>query len=90
MDKCSTSDSGKVVTPCESLKKACEHGNPRGKAKGIFAWALYNINQPCSDGPSRVFFGVKSGNFVAKGFAFNFCPFCGERIDKPFAEEATT
>lgn len=79
--KCTVRE-GKFVEPCDSLKGASEYGNPRGKAKGIFAWAFTNI----TTGPTRTMFGVKSGEHVAKGLMFNFCPFCGEKIDAPFAD----
>lgn len=87
-NKCTVSEDGKRVSPCDLLTKACELGNPRGRAKGVFSWVLYNIDKPRDAGPARVFFGIKSGEFVAKGFAFNFCPFCGERIDAPLASGA--
>jgi hypothetical protein len=29
---------------------------------------------------TRVFWGVKSGDYVQKGIVFSFCPFCGEKI----------
>lgn len=83
MSKCSISDDGKIVTACEDLASACEYGNPTGKRKGVWAWTLYSMSRTTSKGPVRQFFGIKSGKFVEKGFAFNFCPFCGTRIDSP-------
>ena len=82
-EKCYVRD-GRYVEPCNMLASATEYGNPRGKQKGIFAWALSIPGK----GASRTFFGVKSGEQVAKGLAFNFCPFCGERIEAPFTESS--
>lgn len=79
--KCSVRN-GNEVLPCLWLDKASEYGNPGGKKKGIFAWRLVNMK---SGELSRLFFGVKSGEHVEKGMALTFCPFCGERIDAPFA-----
>ena len=78
--KCTARD-GKFVDPCRTLERSCEDTNPGGKRKGVFAWELSNL-----DGPTRTMFGVKSGEFIAKGLLFNFCPFCGERIDAPFKD----
>lgn len=77
-EKCEVRD-GKFVEPCRMLHEAGEAGNPRGKQKGIYAWE-YRDRQ----GPTRTMFGAKSGEHVEKGLLFNFCPFCGERIDAPF------
>lgn len=79
--KCSVRD-GKFVEPCRLLEKATEYGNPRGKQKGVFA---YEWHTPA--GPSRTFYGAKSGEYVTGGLVFNFCPYCGERIDAPFAKD---
>lgn len=78
-DKCKADNS--EVTPCKSLLEATEYGNPRGKQKGIYEWRLVEMG---TGDLSRAFYGVKSGSLVEKGVAFNFCPFCGEAIDKPF------
>jgi hypothetical protein len=79
--RCTVRD-GKFVEPCSLLSSACEYGNPRGKQKGVFAWELHTPK-----GPTRTMFGVKSGEHIFKGVMFNFCPFCGERIDAPFAQD---
>lgn len=70
---------GKFVEPCDRLHSASEQGNPSGNKKGIFAWAYNN-----QEGPTRTMFGVKGGEHIKNGLLFNFCPFCGERIDTPF------
>jgi hypothetical protein len=85
VQKCTVLD-GKFVLACMALSSVCEPANPRGKQKGVFAWELSTPN-----GPTRTMFGAKSGDHVVKGMLFNFCPFCGERIDAPFVQgdEAT-
>lgn len=81
--KCTVRE-GLFVEPCDSLISASEYGNPRGKQKGIYGWVLGNRS-----GPTRTMFGAKSGEHVEKGVMFNFCPFCGEKIDAPFAATAS-
>lgn len=72
--ECTVRD-GKFVEPCEILEQVTEYGHPRGKQKGIYAWAWSN-----REGPTRTMFGVKSGDRVTPGILFNFCPFCGKSI----------
>lgn len=83
--KCSVRE-GRFVEPCAALHEVVEYGNPIGKRKGIYAWNLFSRETP---GPTRRMFGVKSGDHVKTGMLFNFCPFCGERIDAPFNQEAS-
>lgn len=80
--KCTVKD-GKFVEPCQSLQDATEFGNPSGKRKGVWCWEYYRED---TSGPTRRFYGTKSGDFVSKGIAFNFCPFCGEKIEAPFTD----
>lgn len=80
--KC-TVTAGKFVEPCSLLSAATEFGNPMGKRKGIFAWSYHSAET----GPTRTMFGVKSGEHAPKGMLFNFCPFCGEKIDAPFQSQ---
>jgi len=80
--KCSVLD-GDHVVPCSMLENATEYGNPHGKQRGIWAWRLYSTK---SHKPTRTFWGAKSGEHVAKGVIFHFCPFCGEPIDAPVLE----
>lgn len=81
--KCAVRD-GLFVEPCDSLQSATDNNIPGfSKTKGIASWHLTNIN---TGKPSRSYWGVKSKNHQ-NGFLFNFCPFCGERIDAPFNEE---
>lgn len=78
--KCSVSK-GRFVVPCRGLREATELRQPSGKKKGIFAWSYSN-----QDGPTRKFYGAKSGAYETSGTLFNFCPFCGEKINEPFSE----
>lgn len=74
---------GRFVEPCGPLEKATEYGNPpTGKQRGIYAWAYKNTE---THAPSRTFFGAKSTSHPT-GMAFNFCPWCGERIDAPLLD----
>jgi hypothetical protein len=78
-EKCTIRD-GRFVEPCDMLDKMSEFGNPpKGKSRGIYAWAYTNTR---THQPSRTFFGAKSTT-QPNGMAFNFCPWCGERIDAP-------
>ena len=51
--------------------------------KGVFIQNLINMN---THKPSRTYVGLKSANFK-NGILFNFCPFCGQKIDAPFAKD---
>lgn len=82
--KCSVRD-GNFIEPCDSLVSATEYGNPRGKQKGIWMWNMWSMD---THKPSRSYFGTKSGDHVQKGLLFNFCPFCGEKIDAPFMDKS--
>lgn len=82
--KCTISDDGMHVKPCSSLAETTMFGNPRGKQRGIWRWALFNFN---TNKPSRTYFGAKSGDHTDNGLIFNFCPYCGTQIDSPFAEQ---
>lgn len=81
--KCTITADRKFIDPCKMLADSTEFGNPTGKRKGVWCWEYHNRVQ---SGPTRRFFGVKSGDFASKGLAFNYCPFCGEKIDAPFTE----
>lgn len=74
------------VVPCTALEESIG-GFGTDKRKGIVAWHL--IHMPTGK-PSRSFIGVRSGDHAVKGVAFNFCPFCGTKIDAPFNRDATT
>lgn len=67
------------------LDAATEFGTPAGKNRGTFMWEYYKHTGGRIEMTRRMF-GVKSGEYKS-GVLFNFCPFCGERIDAPFAEQ---
>ena len=80
--KCSVKD-GRFVEPCDTLRDQTDTPMAMlSRAKGTVRWHYTNIQ---TGEPSRTFFGVKT-KANPEGFAFNFCPFCGERIDAPFAD----
>ena len=81
-----TVDEDRFVRPCDRLSETLEDGGPYGNRKGIFAWELHNLRE---NKPSRTFIGVKGGEHRKKGLLFNFCPFCGVRIDAPFGDKPT-
>lgn len=68
---------GKKLKPCASLAAALEYGNPNGKAKGMFLPERVNIKTG-ERGTDIV--QIHSGNFIPKGIAVEYCPFCGTRI----------
>lgn len=81
--KCTVRE-GHFVEPCTTLDENTD--NPQaafGKAKGITAWRYTSMT---THQPSRTFFGVKTKQ-NPNGHLFNFCPFCGEDISKPFMSE---
>lgn len=80
--KCTISDDGMHVTPCEMLESQAEFGHPRGKKRGIFCWQYTSSETGLK---TRTFFGVVSTE-SPNGMIFNCCPFCGERIDHPCLE----
>lgn len=89
-DTCTISQDGQHVQPCDTLEKLTEFGNPAGRKKGIFAWRLHARDAASgSFRPSRTIYGAKSGDHVGDGHLFNFCPFCGERINTPFIQPRT-
>lgn len=82
-DKCIILD-GRFVIPCDSLSTQTDTPHAGfSKAKGIARWHYTNLK---TGEASRTFFGVKT-KASPNGFLFNFCPFCGGKIDAPFAEK---
>ena len=82
-DKCTVRE-GKFVEPCDTLREAAEVGSPpSGKQRGLYWWQLSNLN---THKPTRSFFAIKTSSHP-KGLALNVCPWCGERIDAPFADD---
>ena len=81
--KCTVSEDGQHVEPCDALAHETEYGNPHPRKRGIFSWAYRDMR---TGKPSRTFFGAVTTH-SPKGFLFNFCPYCGEQIDSPFARD---
>lgn len=79
--KCSVSEDGNHIHPCRMLTSVFECDSIK---KGIVQYQLHNTQ---TGKPSRTFFIAKSGDYKKNGLALNFCPFCGEKIDAPFAEK---
>lgn len=69
---------GRQLSPCETLSNALEYGNPRTKSKGFFLPERVNINTG-ERGISIV--QLHSGDYVGRGVALHFCPFCGTNIE---------
>lgn len=77
--KCSIEDGIRVV-PCWALDEVTADNNPLGNRKGVMSWTLLKMNQS----PPKVslhIYGVKSGKHDKNGVCFNYCPFCGEKIN---------
>lgn len=73
---------GMFVEPCPMLAEMTDTPNAGfSKAKGIARWHYTNMTTRT---PSRTFFGAKS-KAHPDGMLFNFCPWCGAKIDAPFA-----
>ena len=82
-DACTVRD-GRFVVPCGTLAAQTDTDFAGfSKAKGIARWHYINLK---TREPSRTFYGVKS-KASPNGFLFNFCPFCGSKIDAPFADD---
>lgn len=80
--KCTVRE-GRFVDPCDTLESQTDNiAAGFSRAKGTARWHYTNIN---NRQPSRTFFGVKTRE-SPNGMLFNFCPWCGERIDAPFAD----
>ena len=78
--KCAVRE-GRFIDPCAPLDENVANNTPGFSAtKGIAHWQLMNLE---THKPSRSYFGVKT-KANPNGFLFNFCPFCGVKIDAPF------
>ncbi|SLM07587.1 hypothetical protein BQ9544_2643 [Escherichia coli O127:H6] len=77
---------GNQIEPCAVLAKALEYGNPAFKSKGIFIPERVNIN---TGEPGLDIAQIHSGQYVGRGVAMCFCPFCGESL-KTWKKEATS
>lgn len=72
--RCSVED-GNFVRPCSTLQKVLG-----GQVRLVVLTNLKTLKR------SRSFIVMKAGDFKKDGIVFNCCPFCGERIDAPFAD----
>lgn len=68
---------GKTIMCCELLARTLEYGNPRNTSKGVFIPERVNIT---TGKPGTDIAQLHSGEFVGRGIAMNFCPFCGENL----------
>ena len=76
---------GRFVEPCNGLESQADLiGLDRRKSFGIGRWEYSNIR---TGKKTRTFYGVKS-RANPDGMAFNFCPWCGTKIDAPFNPDA--
>lgn len=74
-DKCTLD--GNLINRCDMLAKALEYGNPSYRSKGAFIPERVNFNT----GKSAIDIAqLHSGEYVGRGIAMNFCPFCGENL----------
>lgn len=67
----------KHITPCELLGKAFEYGNPTAKSKGSFLPERVSMETGLR---GMDIAQLHSGQYVGRGIAMNFCPFCGESL----------
>jgi hypothetical protein len=82
-DRDCTVRDGLFVEPCETLAKAIDNNSPAfSRIKGIMKWNMFSRKD---HKPSRSYVGLRSKNYP-DGILFNWGPFCGVRIDAPFAE----
>lgn len=75
-DKCSIQ--GNQIVRCNVLSRAMEYGNPGFKSKGLFIPERVNIN---TGAPGTDIAQIHSGQYVGRGVAIAFCPFCGESLN---------
>lgn len=81
--KCTVRDKS-FVEPCDALARQVQWGVKGGVKRE--AWSNFVTKEP-----TRTFYSL--AGVAARGvkpMALNFCPFCGERIDAPFASETET
>lgn len=68
---------GKDITLCSILEKAISGACPTPKAKGVFL--PYRINTKTGEKGADIV-QLHSGEYVGRGIAMYFCPFCGESL----------
>ncbi|EDC8050921.1 hypothetical protein BKC75_12740 [Salmonella enterica subsp. enterica serovar Muenchen] len=65
---------GNKILPCRVLQKALEYRNPTPLSKGVFIPERVNMK---TGEPGTDIAQIHSGEFVGRGVAMAFCPFCG-------------
>lgn len=68
---------GNQLARCDLLIKATEYGNPTLRSKGAFLPERVNVK---TGEPGTDIAQLHSGQFVGRGIAMNYCPFCGESL----------
>lgn len=81
-DKCKVE--GIKIAPCSTLSKALEYGNPQPKSKGVFIPERINTKTGASGTDIAQ---LHSGQYVGRGVAMHYCPFCGESLKTWSAQE---
>lgn len=81
-DKCEVN--GIKISPCAPLSKALEYGNPRTKSKGAFIPERINTKTGVAGTDIAQ---LHSGEYVGRGVAMHYCPFCGESLQTWTAQE---
>lgn len=75
---------GKFVEPCDTLgERIASHAAYAMRGSGFFHMTLTDIS---TGQPSRSMIGYRTPK-SPKGLLVNFCPWCGGKIDAPFADE---
>lgn len=74
-DKCKVHDD--KISPCDALSRIMEYGNPTPRSKGVFIPERVNIK---THEPGIDICQIHSGQYVGRGAAMLYCPFCGESL----------
>lgn len=74
-DKCLVN--GKHLTPCKPLMKSLMGRNPTGRSMGLFMPSRVNLT---THEPGTDIVQLHSGEYLGRGIALNYCPFCGTEI----------
>ncbi|WP_242365619.1 hypothetical protein [Yersinia enterocolitica] len=73
-----------IITLCSTLNSALSGSSPTPKAKGLFL--PYRVNIQTGERGTDIV-QLHSGEYVGRGVALNFCPFCGESLKTWAAQE---